>query len=376
MTTPARADGRLASLDGPHRLASLMVVFTHVRLATEASGPAPTSQEILDGWLRGGFLVAVGDGATAVAIFFVLSGVVLVLPFLRRSSVPRWLAYYPRRLVRIYLPVWASIALGFAWFVLVPRRSDPSLPWWIADHQPNLGRGALFRAFTLIQSTNLNTPLWSLHWEIIFSLALPLFVLVVLPRHRSWPWIVVAAAFALVLAGSITGSGEMLYLPQFLVGAVLASRLAVVRERLGNATLRVKIALGLLVVAAFLVAPLLDGLAVWAPWPWALRMIAATGAVLVFLTYARARRLAETRVVQWLGRISFSLYLVHEPLVVSLRLLHAFDYWTVLLVALPASLALAHLFYVVVERPAHKLSRRVGEAVLTWSTARLARSAA
>jgi peptidoglycan/LPS O-acetylase OafA/YrhL len=43
-------------------------------------------------------------------VFFVLSGFVLTLPFL--SGRPIWPAYYARRLIRLFLPVWASILLA------------------------------------------------------------------------------------------------------------------------------------------------------------------------------------------------------------------------------------------------------------------------
>lgn len=369
VSPPPAASARWTSLDGLRGLASLVVVFTHLRLAgAEVGAPAMTPEQVREAWLRGGFLGVFSDGATAVAIFFVLSGVVLVLPMLRRSGLADWLAYYPRRVLRLYLPIWGSLLLGLLWAMLVPRRDDPSLPVWVADHIPNLGRGALFRAFAAIQSTNLNTPLWSLHWEVLFSLLLPLYVLAVAPRSRWWPWLVALAASAAILAGAATGDGTLLFMPQFLLGAVIASRLSGIREWLERLPGAAQWAISGLALLSLLGVGYLDVQGLLPTLTWTLRMTVAVLAVLIFLAFPVARRLADTRTVQWLGQVSFSLYLVHEPLLVSLRLLFPLDYWQLLGVGLPLSLLLAQAFYLVVERPAHLASRHVGR----WVSARAA----
>jgi peptidoglycan/LPS O-acetylase OafA/YrhL len=66
----------------------------------------------------------------------------------------------------------------------------------------------------------------------------------------------------------------------------------------------------------------------------------------------------------WLGKISFSLYLVQAPVIATL----AFglgDRWWPLIAALgiPACLLAAWAFWAGVERPSHRLSRWVGRRV-------------
>ena len=71
--------------------------------------------------------------------------------------------------------------------------------------------------------------------------------------------------------------------------------------------------------------------------------------------------LGQVRVVRWLGKISFSLYLVHEPIVVSMTLLVGpAPFLLVLILALPASLLVAAAFYRLIEVPALRLSRELG----------------
>jgi peptidoglycan/LPS O-acetylase OafA/YrhL len=67
-----------------------------------------------------------------------LSGFVLALP--ARKGNTNWKAYYPARMVRLYLPVWAAVALSFVW-VVVPasnRGSD-----WVQGHATPTPGGVL-----------------------------------------------------------------------------------------------------------------------------------------------------------------------------------------------------------------------------------------
>ena len=62
------------------------------------------------------------DGTGAVLVFFVLSGFVLTLAFTgpAKSGEPRWANYYARRIPRLYVPVWAAIALAIGIVAIRP----------------------------------------------------------------------------------------------------------------------------------------------------------------------------------------------------------------------------------------------------------------
>ena len=68
-------------------------------------------------------------------------------------------------------------------------------------------------------------------------------------------------------------------------------------------------------------------------------------------------RLLESAIPQWLGRISYSLYLSHA--LVLKVFVHAFGAWGGVL-AIPAALCIGWLIWWGVERPSIKLSRKVG----------------
>jgi peptidoglycan/LPS O-acetylase OafA/YrhL len=75
----------------------------------------------------------------------------------------------------------------------------------------------------------------------------------------------------------------------------------------------------------------------------------------------RARKVLAAPVLAWLGKISYSLYLVH--LVVILSLVHALygvlPVGTILLFAVPASLAIADLTNRLLELPTNHLGKRI-----------------
>jgi peptidoglycan/LPS O-acetylase OafA/YrhL len=73
--------------------------------------------------------------------------------------------------------------------------------------------------------------------------------------------------------------------------------------------------------------------------------------------------------MQWLGSRSFSLYLVHHPIVLAFAYgFHAPSFVMLLALAVPASLLGAELLHRVVERPCHRVARAVGAQVAARTT--------
>ena len=46
----------------------------------------------------------------------------------------RWRAYYPSRMLRLYLPVWGALVLGFVLYEAVPRTVELGRSWWLNAH--------------------------------------------------------------------------------------------------------------------------------------------------------------------------------------------------------------------------------------------------
>ena len=76
--------------------------------------------------------------------------------------------------------------------------------------------------------------------------------------------------------------------------------------------------------------------------------------------------------LKWLGSRSFSLYLVHEPVVVSVATtLGTSNPIAVLLISLPLALAVAEGFFRLVESASPRLAIKVGNAVAEWLSRRV-----
>lgn len=309
-------------------------------------------------------------GNEAVYLFFVLSGFVLVLPFLRsgRSLVP----YYPRRLVRLYLPVWGAFVLAVLWMTVLPRHFGPGSSIWLRSHIAELTPEAVTSDLLLFPLPFwTNSALWSLRYEVGFSLLLPVY-LILGRRAKSLnllKFLVLLAAVFYFTYQPVSPWG--LYLPMFGVGTVMAFE----RQRLGRWaeaisrsprsglywTITTLVSLGMLnsywTVYALVSDP--QDLRFWVS---AARGMNVLGACLAVFVCLRASRFMQSRVVQWLGTRSFSLYLVHEPVVVSTAvLLGGMPSVPVsLAISVPVSLLLAEAFFRVVEKPSHRLSRKVG----------------
>ena len=298
-------------------------------------------------------------------VFFVLSGFVLALPV--RAGRLSWRTYYPQRLVRLYVPVWASLVVAVVWTVVVPRREQPGLSGWYAAHVPVQGLGETARDAVLLGGTGwINSPLWSLRWEVAFSLLLPLYVVGAVALRRAW----LLKLGVLLLGVALFAGAEMerpLYLTIFAFGVVLAYEqervTALARRVIHGPLLRAVpvVACVLLITSESVLlalgaqSPAARGLAT------ALQVAGACLAVLLALHWPWLQRALGGGWVQWLGSRSFSLYLVHEPIAVSSgAALPGLPMVLRLLLVLAVSLVVTEVFFRAVERPSHRLARRAG----------------
>ena len=366
MNTAAPADRRVRSLDGLRGMAALVVLLHHALLCMSGFAAVYWGLPFPDFVAPFAYtpLHAVWAGQEAVLVFFVLSGLVLVLPASRGRSID-WIAYYPSRLIRLYLPVVFAVALAVVLARLWPRASDGGDSPWIQMHNeaPTLA-AALHNSFLLNGTTWLNSPLWSLQWEVLFSLLLPLYVWIALRwGHKHWP-VIGTVLVALVVLGENLGVAALKYLPFFGLGALIAvnlPRLDGVRARFDRSRRSVLLQSAIVVMALLLLT--------FRWWPGRLLpvllaqyagAVVSTGAVaivLVALCLPGAQAALSSRVLVAAGTISFSLYLVHEPILVTLAVVAPADMsWIAPLAGIPLALVAGWLFYAVIERGTHRLS--------------------
>lgn len=372
---------RFPELDALRGLAALTVVLGHVALL------AP----VFNGDTRG----VAGDGLAnllkytplslpvaneaAVVLFFVLSGFVLTLPF-RAGRGSGYAAFAVRRVLRIYPAYLVATLSALALAAVLPTAPIAGLgDWFNVRWQSPVDLGAVAGHVVLLGSFDdgaFNPVIWSLVHEMRISLVFPLLLVAVL----RWGWraglavaaglLLVGAVGSQVLAGPAGSSAgaplrTVEYASCFAVGILLAAHVGAIVEAARRLSPGVR-------VAAWLVALLAYTYSAWFDRAWfaPLRSEAPTlgamtlGAALVIvlaLSGDREGRLLRGRLPQFLGRISYSLYLLHA--VVLLALVHALheDVPVAVLaaVAVALSIALATLMHRVVEQPAVRLGRRL-----------------
>jgi peptidoglycan/LPS O-acetylase OafA/YrhL len=361
-----RPAGRVAVLDSLRGLAAVIVVFHHfLAIFPSLAGDDPNPSRWA--WaMQFTPLHLLWDGLLPVLFFFILSGYVLSLPYHEGRALP-YSGYLLKRICRIYLPYLAAVLSAFALFALLSRGPIPSLSRWlnsiwntpiswpvIASHATFLGS---------FDNGRFDPVLWSLVHEMRISIVFPglMWLLLRLPWFVSLGASVTLSLFVheRSFATDYWQSGEFLLM--FVVGALLARHSA----RLVAALRRQPVAArALLLVAGVGACVLADGI----PFMGALHhwneYTETIGLVLILLGVLSSRRLSallEKPAFQFLGRVSYSLYLFHA--LILLALVHAFygrlPVVVILGIGLLACPLVAWSVWRLVERPAMKLGARL-----------------
>lgn len=369
---------RISSLDGLRGVAAVVVVLTHAMnlfpdLGKIAFQSGPQQEPFSLAWMVIYTPIHLfWEGTGAVCIFFVLSGIVLTVPVVRSFDFSWW-SYYPSRFIRLYLPVWGAVVLGYLLVVAVNRESDSGNLWLESLPKTPAVAGAAKDLLLFFGPSGLISPLWSLRYEVLFSLLLPICIWLAVNVHAN-VLLKLGVALAITTAGGILGSPTLQFMPIFLLGVFLAverDSIDKLAHLLGTAGWVATLGIGLLLLVSrwlvMLTSPpkWVDGATIGST------AIGALLIVFVVWKWQLAAQAFATRPVRWLGTVSFSLYLVHEPIILTIR------YWLLnypvalsavlgVVVSIPAAI----LFYVAVERPSHRLSRFVGRLLKKQRPAR------
>jgi len=356
---------RFYQLDSLRGLAAMTVVFLHfqnVFLPEQAIAHLSRSQLLL-------FRLAspFTTGNNAVGVFFVLSGFVLMLPFLK-GTWPSYRLFVLRRVLRIYGPYLVAllIAMAGAWIYSGPRNVGDWLagPW----AQPPTLRSAIDHILLIgIYRIQFNPIFWTLVVEMRVSLIFPLLAAMVL-RFRGL-YVVLFAMLLGVIARFLLREGlppdllTLEYTGMFLCGMVLARNLSAAGQSFSHLPRLLRILVGIVSLALYLLAGHLGHGEDWAI------TAASIGFIVVAMYSSTASRLLNLAPPRFLGRISYSLYLTHVPvlMVIVIYLGHRFSPLLLLPLFVLSAIAFAWLFYLVVEQPFTLLSRRVAHVRVSES---------
>jgi peptidoglycan/LPS O-acetylase OafA/YrhL len=354
----AAAPPRYDELDSLRGAAAMMVVLNHFFLASYSTGRGEDIVRFLADPLQ--------NGPAAVSLFFVLSGFVLSIP-VWRGKPQSYSVFLIRRVCRIYLPYLFALMLsvaGCVFFVKFPVSglSEWFYKTWTGPVQWGLALKHILFIGPSYNVREFNTAFWTLIIEMRVSIIFPIFLLLMRRLSFSGLW-------ALCVVTQIIGSIAARHCPPlqiigwtglFIAGAIVARAVHCMPQRLAVIFSRRLVAMAC--IAVFLFANYLPH---WLPsTEWLARNLSIAGALgmLCAALYNRdLRGFLHTRVLRFVGTISYSLYLLHATvLYILLHLLYGtLPKSLIFLLYLAASLGVAALSYSMVERPAMELGRRL-----------------
>lgn len=344
---------RLTGLDGIRGLAALFVVLHHSRLMAFSGFPVDNGPAFASWLLYGHF---------AVVVFIVLSGFSLAVSPARSGWRLGGVGRFARRRAwRILPPYWAALvfSLAIAWLVVAqPGEGSPT------------GKSVLLYTFLLQDisgSPSPNGAFWSIAVEAQLYFLFPLMILCISRAGK--------AAMVATVTGVVA-----------LVGLLAPHSAAV------DALMRLTPQFAALFAAGAVAAGIIRAPERWQRFPWGWAALAATLPILAMIIWrgsvwtaghffwidlalgpavamllvavatgkpAPFVRFLDTRPIRSLGSYSYSLYLVHAPIVVvvadKIVLPHVHQGTTALLailaIAVPVSLIFARLFAGIFELP-------------------------
>lgn len=372
LAIPLVANPRFPLLDGVRAIAALLVLLTHVSFITRANIDHPLGPEM-------------ARMNTGVSVFFVLSGFLLYRPFvaarLAGEGRPDTVPYLWRRLLRIYPAYWLALAVVVALGPASIPDAQSLVLWGSLAHvlSPDHFFGPLLQSYTL-------------GVEVSFYLFLPAWAWLV----RRLPGPVVRTELAALGALGAAGLGWQLFclgqsgalesvwrnnLPGWFDHFAIGMALAVVHAKGGRALARLAAvpagawwAAGLAALLVMSRGLAIERSAFYLDW-WqdlAIHLLGLVLGVALLLPAAVGplgvgfpRRLLATRIVAWLGVVSYGIYLWHEFVLdrwVAWRWTPPFEanpapFEASLLVVVAGSVAIASASWLSFERPLLRLKR-------------------
>jgi peptidoglycan/LPS O-acetylase OafA/YrhL len=361
---------RFEEVDSLRGLAALFVVFFHCLLLWNAALPW---------WLTAAMktpLSLMVAGSQAVYLFFVMSGFVLFLPYKRPKGSSQYSIYVTKRVCRIYLPYLPALLFAVAADLLfyrpVPGFYEHVL--WIRPFSIKVFiEHILFLG--VYPPYQLNLAFWSLVQEMRLSLIYPLIAFIAL---RSSLLRGMALSVILVAVGSFGDVHAPMWFwltlnctGMFIAGATLARHLDQVMSFM-------QIRGGWFRFGVFLFALiplwLVDAQKLWLPrstWVLPCHVIGVILILILALTTVHFKRFLHLAPMRWLGKVSYSLYLLHGTVLYSLYCLYwpRYNHLAILATGILLSLGLSAVFYQWVELPSMLIGRKLAGRISPKSAA-------
>jgi peptidoglycan/LPS O-acetylase OafA/YrhL len=359
----AKHDGqRWQELDAIRGIAACIVVLWHFYQVL--------SPEHFPVWIRGTMectpLYLFISGTESVMLFFLLSGFVLSLPFHRNPGGQTYRSFLVKRIARIYFPYAVALlvaVLGNAYY----HGLDIN-PWFAETWAGPVDLSTLLQHTFFLGNYDysaFNTAFWSLVYEMRISLIFPFLCLLVI--RSGWVRAIFLAIGIAVLSVLLRVAGvpgqtteTVKYVSFFIIGILLAQFAPLIREVLSKAPQYLR-SVGILSSAlCYSLGHLFPGAV-----KDALILTGASGILVAGFSEPAITKMLLWPLFQFLGRISYSIYLLHGTILYLL--VYAFYPriplpWLFLPLVVGV-LAASTAFYYLIEKPSIQIGRFLAKAV-------------
>ena len=324
-------------------------------------------------------VVAIGGGFVGVDVFFVISGYLItgILVAELRKDKLSLRRFYVRRILRIAPALFVILGLtALLFYMLFP-------PLYSRDLLPSFASAALSYSNFLFYYTvdyfagNSRNPvlhMWSLAVEEQFYLFMPLLLLLVgksrLKAHLAG--VLLALCLASLIAAGLTApehQAQAFYFPWLRAWELLAGSLLAVRPAPSIAP-RLKSLLSNIGLIAILVPCFrFHDEMVFPGWAALLPVLGAGAIIAAAGSDSWANRFLQLNFMRWIGKISYSLYLVHLPVICVTALFASTYPGRTKVVVVIASFFLAWASWRFIESPFRRMAGRVPDRRIYWGFA-------
>jgi peptidoglycan/LPS O-acetylase OafA/YrhL len=342
---------RAAALDGLRGILALCVFLHHAVMthAAYGTGTWAVPESNFDNLL----------GRVGVSLFFMISAYLFWGRVVRNDGRMRWASFFYGRILRLVPMFLVAVALLF---LIVAAESDFTLRVTVPELASELASWMGFGFFGApdineISALHILGVVWTLEYEWIFYFSLPVLALAYARGRRAWP------IYAAIVAISMT-DGRIMYV-FFATGCVAVHIMAMGPP---SRIVRVLWALAGLVSMIALCSLFHDT-------EGPLQALLLLPAFIAALQGAGPWRVLSSRPLRFLGHISYSVYLLHVPLITILAgwgigysayaALDLYQFYGVALAMGVAIIAVSTLTFIAVEKP-FLARRRVAGGTLPY----------
>ena len=370
---------RIVELDSLRGIAAFTVLINHCIMAYPIIYSLFVSRDLTKSNLFLNYLMfsplhIFWNGHSAVILFFILSGFVLSTSHYSTTKFV-YKDYLIRRLCRLYLPYFCIITVSVLLlnFYHTHHGMVNLSDWFNTMWYSKVSLTDYFRLILLGGNTNnVGTTLWTIIIEIEVSIILPIFLILIknISFFQNILFVFAYVLIFLLLNKTVVFTylpflRNFYYLTFFLLGGIIYKYKGEITE----ISVRNKYA-PLLIFILILIFYNWEWLFIWVQ-PYSggfLHMIndyiAAAGGVLLIIiclvNNSTIKKIFNNVVLKFLGKISYSLYLIH-PIILLMVVYTAptINYGFLIIIVIALSIIISYLYYISIERPAIKLGKYI-----------------